>query len=258
LLVDQPSSELEQRGVMNRSLEVTEPTFPESAEEDRIRAAYAKRQKSTRYSMFTPAQLFIIQELIQKLIFLLRQHGLTGLEAKRILEIGCGAGFWLREFVQLGAVPDNLFGIDLLADPIAEGRLLCPESVRLQCQSAASLSFPDGSFDLILQATVFTSILDSTMKQQVASEMLRVVKPDGLILWYDYHVNNPYNPDVRGIKKREIHQLFPHCRIDLRRITLAPPLTRLIAPYSWLACYLLEKMPLLCTHYLGVIQKGRV
>jgi SAM-dependent methyltransferase len=243
---------------MNRSPQVTEPSFSEPAkvEEDRIRAAYAKRQKSAQYSMFTSSQLFIIQEIVRELIFLLKQHAFTALEKKMILEIGCGAGFWLREFVQLGARPENLFGIDLLADPVAEARHLCPESVKFQCQSAANLSFPDASVDLILQATVFTSILDSTMKRQVASEMLRVVKPDGMILWYDYHVNNPYNPDVRGIKKREIHQLFPHCRIDLRRITLAPPLTRLIAPYSWLACYLLEKVPWLCTHYLGVIQKG--
>ena len=36
------------------------------------------------------------------------------------------------------------------------------------------------------------------MKQAVAEEMLRVLKPQGLILWYDYHVNNPWNKDVRG------------------------------------------------------------
>jgi hypothetical protein len=42
------------------------------------------------------------------------------------------------------------------------------------------------------------------MKEQVASEMLRVVKEDGLILWYDYHVNSRWNPDVRGVKRQEI------------------------------------------------------
>jgi hypothetical protein len=61
---------------------------------------------------------------------------------------------------------------------------------------------------------------------------------------------------VRGVKKREIHRLFPGCRIELRRITLAPPLVRVLAPYSWLSCYLLERIPWLCTHYLGVIRKG--
>jgi hypothetical protein len=34
--------------------------------------------------------------------------------------------------------------------------------------------------------------------------MVRVLKPEGLILWYYYHVNNPSNPDVRGVKCREI------------------------------------------------------
>jgi hypothetical protein len=85
--------------------------------------------------------------------------------------------------------------------------------------------------------------------------MLRVVKPDGAILWYDFHVNNPRNPDVQGINNREIVRLFPNCRIDLRRITLAPPLARLLAPYSLLICYLLERLLVFNTHYLGVIRK---
>ena len=89
----------------------------------------------------------------------------------------------------------------------------------------------------------------------MAAEMLRVVKPTGLILWYDYHVNNPWNSDVQGVKRREIYDLFPNCRIDLERITLLPPLARVLAPYSYLACYLMEKFPLLCTHYLGAIRK---
>ncbi|MBU1614671.1 hypothetical protein KJ693_05080 [bacterium] len=34
------------------------------------------------------------------------------------------------------------------------------------------------------------------------------------------------NPDVRGVKKREIKQLFPNCTFDFHRTTLAPPITR--------------------------------
>lgn len=107
-----------------------------------------------------------------------------------------------------------------------------------------------------MQFTVFTSILDIHMKQSIAGEMLRVLKPDGMILWYDYHMNNPKNPDVRGVKKKEIYDLFPDCDIYLKHITLAPPITRLIAPYSWLTCYLLEKMRVFNTHYMGVIKKS--
>jgi len=109
---------------------------------------------------------------------------------------------------------------------------------------------------MVIQSTVFTSILEAGMKQQIASEMLRVLKPEGFILWYDFLVNNPRNPDVRGVPRMEIQSLFPGCDVRLKRITLAPPLTRRVAPYSWLVCYLLSKVPFLCTHYLGVIRKG--
>ena len=225
-------------------------------EETRIRAAYVKRQGDLRYSWFSPGHLFMIQERERQLLAVLARHACAPLNAKKILEVGCGTGYWLREFVKWGARPEHIVGIDLLADRVAEAKRLCPDTVEIRCGSAAALSFPDKTFDLVLQSTVFTSILDFEMKRQIACEMLRVLKEDGLILWYDYHANNPRNPDVRGVKKREIHQLFHGHRIILRRITLAPPLARLIAPHSWVVCQVLEWVPFLCTHYLGVIQKG--
>jgi hypothetical protein len=62
--------------------------------------------------------------------------------------------------------------------------------------------------------------------------------------------------NVRGIAAREIQRLFPGCSVNLRRVTLAPPLTRRLASRSWLACSLLEAIPLLRTHFLGVIRKA--
>jgi hypothetical protein len=85
--------------------------------------------------------------------------------------------------------------------------------------------------------------------------MLRVVKPDGLILWFDFRVNNPRNRNVRAIDPAEIHSLFPNCDIRLRSVTLAPPLARAVVPISWIAAGLLEKVPFLRTHYLGIIHK---
>jgi ubiquinone/menaquinone biosynthesis C-methylase UbiE len=227
-------------------------------EEARIRAAYAKRQKEDpRYSYFSMGNLFIIQEREKRLLTLLKRNDLAPLQATKILEVGCGTGYWLREFIKWGARPENLTGIDLLVDRVAEARYLCPKAINIVYGNAAALAFPDATFDLVVQSTVFTSVLDALMKQQIASEMLRVVKDNGCILWYDYHVSNPWNPDVRGVKRREIAQLFPGCRMQLQRLTLAPPLVRLLAPYSWFACYVLGKIPWLCTHYLGLIAKDR-
>ena len=227
------------------------------AEEARIRAAYARREEDdTRYSWFSPGYQFMVQQRERRLLALFRRHDCENLATKKILEVGCGTGQWLRDFVKWGARPENVTGIDLLADRVSKARRLCPPAVRIQCASAAELPFSNERFDLVLQSTVFTSILDPDLKRRVAAEMMRVVKPEGFILWYDYHVNNPWNNDVRGVKRREIYQLFPDCRINLQRITLLPPLARFLAPYSYLGCYLLEKLPPLCTHYLGVIRKG--
>jgi ubiquinone/menaquinone biosynthesis C-methylase UbiE len=160
----------------------------------------------------------------------------------------------LRNFIRYGASPENLFGIDLLPDRIGIAKKISP-NIDFRCGDASEIPYEDESFDMVLQFTVFTSILDKGMKRSIATEMLRVLKPDGIVLWYDYHMNNPKNPDVKGVKKQEIYELFPGCLIDLKRITLAPPITRLLARHSWFACYLLERLKVFNTHYLGVIRK---
>jgi ubiquinone/menaquinone biosynthesis C-methylase UbiE len=235
------------------------PCSPElaSAEEACIRQAYARRTGSTqRYTWFDPGHLFMVQQLERRMLQALRRHGMESLQSKKILEIGCGNGHWLREFIKWGASPENLTGIDLLAERLAQARRISPAGLTLICGNAAQLEFADSHFDILLQATVFTSIRDLPVKRKVAAEMLRVLKPQGLLLWYDFHMNNPRNPDVHGIKRGEItNQLFPSCRIALERITLAPPLVRRLAPYTWLGCHVLSAIPWLCTHYLGTIRK---
>jgi SAM-dependent methyltransferase len=226
-----------------------------ATEEARIKAAYAKRCLGSLYSWFNQGHLFIVQERERRVLSILRAQGFNSLNDKKVLEIGCGEGYWLREFIKWGASPENMTGIDLLPERIAKAKRLCPQGVEIQCGNAAKLAFPNESFDIVLQSTVFTSVLDFNIKKLMAREMVRLMKKDGLIIWYDYHVNNPRNPDVRGIRKREIAQLFPACGIELHRVTLAPPLVRLLAPYSWLLCYALERLNIFDTHYLGVIRK---
>jgi ubiquinone/menaquinone biosynthesis C-methylase UbiE len=232
------------------------PTESLRAEESRLQQAYARRRNGHLYSRFNPAHLLMVQEREKRLLGLLSRHGCESLERKKILEIGCGNGDLLRDFVKWGARPENIVGIDLLPERVAEAIHVCPKVMEIHQGNAAILEFEDASFDLVIQSTVFTSVLDINVKRQMASEMCRVLKPDGFILWYDYHVDNPKNSDVKGVKRREIHTLFPKYEIQLQQITLAPPIARLLAPYCWLLCCLLSKVPWLCTHYIGVIHKG--
>lgn len=224
------------------------------SEEQRIREAYARRRVQHLYSWFNPAYVFMAQERERAILKVLAESGMTSLAGTRILDVGCGMGAWLLDFLKWGAAPENLCGVDLLPERVELARRLLPPAVQLRCASARVLDVPEGSFDLVLQSTVFTSILDPAMKRQIAREMLRSVRGGGFILWYDYLFDNPANPDVRGVRKSEIRDLFPECEIRLRRITLAPPAVRRLASRSRLLCCLLEKVPWLCTHYLGVIR----
>ena len=229
-----------------------------SSEERRIHEAYARRRSGSLYSRFNRAYLFMVQEREQYFLDLLAHYGLASLEAKKILEIGCGNGDLLRDFIKWGAQPENLVGVELIPNRVAEAVNVCPKNVKIQQGNAADLQFPDETFDIVFQSTVFTSVLDTVTKKQMAAEMCRVLKRDGLILWYDYHMNNPLNPDVKGVRLREIKALFPNSDIRVQRITLAPPISRRVAQYSWLICYLLSKIPWLCSHYIGVIRPKEV
>jgi SAM-dependent methyltransferase len=226
-------------------------------ETEEIKKRYERRKnlpEKKRYSYFNTGNLFIIQERQRKIIGLLKRNGFEDLGDKTILDVGCGNGGWMRDFVQWGAKPELLFGIDLLAERIEEARKSNP-NMSFVCASAEKMAFNNGTFDLVVVSTCFTSIFDDAMKNRIAKEILRVLKKDGLVLWYDFRYNNPRNLDVKGIKKKEIVELFGDCDYDFKSVTLAPPIVRTLAPISWLACELLAMIPSLKTHYLAIIRK---
>jgi hypothetical protein len=102
---------------------------------------------------------------------------------------------------------------------------------------------------------MFTSILDAEVKKRAATEILRVLKKDGLLIWYDFRYSNPANPAVKGINKKEICSLFTGCTFDFNLVTLFPWLTRRLAFYSLKLCELIKKVPFLRTHWLVAIKK---
>ena len=197
---------------------------------------------------------FLTQERQRHLVSLLHHHGFMPLSEHRILDVGCGTGKWLRDLIGLGADPAKLFGVELLPSSVARARRLCPAPVTIECSNAANLSFPSASFDIVLQAAVFSAMLDSEMRQAIAAEMLRVVRPGGLILWYDLIVENPWNSCVHPLRKSDIRRMFPGCSLELRRVGLAPVIAHLLVPRSWRASSILSAASPLCTHYLGAIR----
>lgn len=209
------------------------------------------------YSWNNPANLMLHEQAAGGCIRMLDRASLFPLRERRIADIGCGDGTWLLEFMQWGADPAALHGIDLSADRVARARLRVPQA-DLRVSSASELPWADESFDLVSQFTVFTSILDPALKRVVAGEMMRVLKPGGAILWFDFRVNNPRNSQVRGIPAAEIRALFAGCDVKLVSAVLAPPIARRVAGWSRPLAALLEALPFLRTHYAGIIHKRKI
>jgi SAM-dependent methyltransferase len=221
----------------------------------RIRAAYERRCRELPpdfYDWDNPANYFLHVQTARACIGALACANRFPLNGKSILDVGCGAGVWLLEFAQWGAA--SLAGIDLDEARVARARQVLPQA-GLRTGDARQLPWADGSFDVVTQFVMFTSVLDPSVKRRIASEMVRVLAPGGIILWHDFRFDNPRNRDVRGIGAAEIRSLFPGFRVELQSVGLAPPLARWIVPKSWLAGLALEKLPFLRTHYVAAIRE---
>jgi len=197
----------------------------------------------------------IFSERNREMARVLTAHDMVPLGRRRVLEVGCGAGGVLAGLCALGAAPGHLYGVDLLPERIRAARAQYP-FLQVWCGNGDQLEFEDGSFDLVLCFTVFSSILSLEARTAVAREILRVLTPDGSILWYDMRVGNPRNKHVQGVRRQEIERLFEGCLLDLQSITLIPPLARRIDAALPALYPVLSKLAPLRTHYLGLITKG--
>jgi SAM-dependent methyltransferase len=226
-------------------------------EAQRVRAAYARRAKlglDERYAYWEPANLFIFQARERTLLRVLHGANMLPLAGRRVLDAGCGDGSVLRDLLRYGANAVDLRGIDLLPDRVARARELV-QGATIVAGDVQAMPYEDGSFDLVLAFTLLSSVKDAAARLRVASELRRVTKPGGLIVVYDFWIN-PFNRDVKALRRGSLRRLFEGCDALFHGTTLAPPLTRLLlkAPGGWLAASFLEVIPFLKTHYIAAIR----
>ena len=223
---------------------------------DAMAARYAARDSvAARYSFLQPDVWQTLQERQRAMLRCFHRAGWTNLADKEAVEVGCGAGGNLLELLRLGFLPERLTGIELLPERAAHARRVLPAALRLIEGDAQTVPVEPGSQHVVMQSTVFSSLLDSATRQALATQMWHWLAPGGAVLWYDLRIDNPRNPDVRGVPMRELRTLFPEARISASRITLAPPLARAVCRvhpglYPWA-----NAIPLLRSHLLAWLSK---
>jgi ubiquinone/menaquinone biosynthesis C-methylase UbiE len=151
---------------------------------NRIRMEYDRRDTeghSTIYSYINPAFMFHMQERESSILRMLRDAKVD-LTGSNVLEVGCGTGHILQRFMEFGS--RKATGVELMESRILTGKKMYP-NLNLIKGNAAQLPFANNSFDMVMQFMCLSSVLDPKVRQQIADEMWRVLRPEGTILFYD-------------------------------------------------------------------------
>lgn len=171
------------------------------------------------------------------------------------LEIGCGGGAILQDLLDVGVHDAHLMGIDLLVPRLVDAARSVPH-VRLAQASGTQLPFASESFDVVVMATVLSSLHDPSVLRSVCSEAWRVTRTGGGVLNYDLRMPNPMNRQVRPIKRSEMRRWFPTAKLTSSTLTVNPLLIRRVEP-RWPGAHAkLARIPLLRTHRLTLAHKS--
>lgn len=109
----------------------------------------------------------------------------AGLDAGvRILEVGCGTGFFSEIFLRTGA---ELHAIDISPDLLAKAKSRCLQGADFRVADIEALPYPDNHFD----AAVGIRVLHHLDMDAAFKEIVRVLKPGGTIAFCEPNMLNP-------------------------------------------------------------------
>jgi SAM-dependent methyltransferase len=200
-------------------------------EVERIKTLYEGRGEgrdpfwsSDNWGQLIPEIQFGEGQFRDLLIEALREHGLetSDMAGVSAIELGCGWGRNLHQFVELGIPARNIAGIDLIEHFVAFGRSQNP-ALNISVGDATRTGFGDSAFDVVLLHTVLSAITDRELHAKLLREARRLVKPAGLVIVFD--IADGYRVGRTNVSGEEIVFIQPVPRASLRAIAAEAGLT---------------------------------
>jgi ubiquinone/menaquinone biosynthesis C-methylase UbiE len=114
----------------------------------------------------------------------------TGVQrGNRVLDIGCGPGYFARMLAEAVGPQGSVVGIDAAPEMIeyASRKARRLANCKFETGAAETLAFPESSFDVVVSSLMMHHI-PSELRLQAVREMRRVLRPGGVLLLSDFSI----------------------------------------------------------------------
>lgn len=130
---------------------------------------------------------------------------LPNVKGKKILEIGCGEGYWLR-FLEDGA--SECVGVDIEEEQIRKAREKENSDIEYYVMDARNLEqLYDEEFDIVLIMNVFLEIESIEIIREILEEVYKVLGEGGVLIVQDLHPASAHM-DLPNFKPAENYSYF--------------------------------------------------
>jgi SAM-dependent methyltransferase len=182
-------------------------------------------------------------------------------QSAHVLDVGCGDGDSLWILLRLGFKPSNLFGVDIQEDRIFRAKTT-NSFVNFECTDATNLAFNDDIFDITMESMLFLQLTDDDVARRIASEMIRVTKPGGILLVSDWRYSKPGSQEFKGVSTSRIADLYQvGTETEVCRTfqgPLVPPLGRFLSKHLSCSYFVIQALfPFFVGHMVSILKKRK-
>lgn len=146
------------------------------------------------------ARVLARDRLVRVLSKLVLSNYMHKLDTLKVLDVGCGNGYILREMPNLGVKPENCYGVDIDEPLLIEADQKSPATMNYFCQPLDTLADSQGKFDIVITSGFFAYFTNEEVQRH--SQIIRGMMAPGASM-----ISSNYDTDWVQAKGGQLHPL---------------------------------------------------